>query len=252
LKLARDAADRAGRVAVQYFESRVGSVDKIDKSPVTIADQACEELITRMIHQAFPDDGILGEEGARTVSSSGRRWIIDPIDGTRDFVRRTPFWAIQIALEVMGQIVLGIIHLPLLDGMFHALKGSGCFWNGQRLRASGISSLDRAIVLISGFKDAWSVYHPGRIRYLTENCWTVRAYSGCYDVTMIARGHADLWISGSGMEWDYAPARIIAEECGARFMTLDGNDRIDQNHCIICAPGLEAEVRRVLQMPPGS
>jgi len=116
------------------------------------------------------------------------------------------------------------------------------------VRASAITRLEKAVLTISGFKAAWQQYAAEAVRALTESCWTVRAYSGCYDVTMIARGKADIWLSGSGAVWDYAPARVIAAEAGASFFTRDGSDRIDANHCVITAPGLATEVRRVLGM----
>ena len=105
--------------------------------------------------------------------------------------------------------------------------------------------VSRSIIYSANFKAM-----NGLLAYLTENCWTVRGYSGCYDVTMIARGKADLWLSGSGMPWDYAPAVVIARECGARFITRLGDDRIDAMHCLICTPGLETELRRILEIGP--
>jgi len=205
-------------------------------------------LISRLLSEEFPQDGIVGEEGTAVPSRSGRRWLIDPIDGTRDFVRRLPFWSVQIALQDQGQIVAGIIHLPHCHESIYAALDAGCYCNDTRLHASGISSLDKAILTISGFKDAWKSWTPEQIRYLTENCWTVRAYGGCFDITMIARGKVDIWLSGNGMEWDYAPGVIIARECGARYLTHDGSARIDVGHCVICAPGIEQEVRQVLQI----
>jgi len=215
-------------------------------SPVTVADRESEVLMRRLISDRFPGDGILGEEGTSVLSRTGRRWIIDPIDGTRDFVRRTQFWSIQIALEVDGRVVVEIIQFPCLVETCYATDGAGYFWNGRRIRASEISRVDKAILLISGFRDVWQTWPPEAVRYVTENCWTVRGHSGCYDVAMIARGKADIWLSGNGMQWDYAPAAIIARECGARFITRAGDDRIDVRPCLICVPPLEAELRKIL------
>jgi len=209
-------------------------------------------MIAGQLSDQFPDDGILGEEGAFSESRSGRRWIIDPIDGTRDFVRRTPFWATQIALQDKGSIVLGVIFLPRLQERVHAIVHGGCYWNDSPVRASTTTRLDKSVLCISGFKAAWQEWTAEQIQYLTQNCWTVRAFGGCYDVTMIARGKVDIWLSGNGMEWDYAPARIIADELGAAFLTKDGSGHIDLGHCTICAPGLESEIRRLLKIAPES
>jgi histidinol-phosphatase len=243
------AARQAGRVALQHFHAGAKVEEKADHSPVTDADCESERLICGLLSAAFPEDGILGEEGTARQSRSGRRWLIDPIDGTRDFVRHNSFWSVQIALEDKGKIVLGSIFLPCLNEMLHATVGAGCWWNDSQTRAATTSNLDKAILMLSGLKSIGTVWAPESVRRLMEICWTVRAYGAGYDMIMFARGCADIWLSGSGMEWDYAPARIIAEELGARFLTRDGSGRINAGHCLICPPHLEDELRSILQMP---
>jgi len=243
-------ARRAGELALQYFSEKTSTDEKEDLSPVTIADRECEMLVSRLLSESFPEDGVIGEEGTFKASTSGRRWLIDPIDGTREFVRRSPFWSTMIALQVSNHVVLGIIYFPYLNDMLYAADGQGCYWNNSRTEVSDISSLDKAILLINGFKSVWDAWTPAPVRYLTENCWAVRSYGGCYDMLMLARGKADIWLSGSGKEWDYAPARIVAQECGAEFLTKDGTARINANHCVICVPGLEAILRKILNISP--
>jgi histidinol-phosphatase len=246
IEKALEITRKAGELALRYFAQATPAEEKYDKSPVTLADRECEKLIGRLLQENFAGDGILGEEGTLVPSRSGRRWLIDPIDGTRDFVRRNSFWSVQLALQIDQQVVLGIIHCPCLDEMLYAASGSGCFWNGARVAASDITSVDKSILMVSGFKAAWESWPPEAVRLLTEKCWTVRCYGGCYDVIMLARGKADIWLSGSGMEWDYAPVQIIATECGAQFLTREGNNRIDAKHCVLFAPGIEGEVRNIL------
>jgi histidinol-phosphatase len=240
---------KAGALALEYYERATPAEEKEDASPVTIADRECEKLIMRLIEEDFAEDGVLGEEGALVPSRSGRRWLIDPIDGTRDFVRRNAFWSVQLSLQVGGRVVLGIIYCPCRNETLYASDGSGCFWNGTRVFASDIDRIDKSILMVSGFKAAWNTWPSEGVRFLTENCWTVRCYGGCYDVIMLARGKAEIWLSGSGMEWDYGPAQVIARECGARFLTRSGGDHIDRKHCVVCAPGVETEVRKILGIP---
>jgi len=246
LEAALDIARRAGELALGYFNQETRTEEKEDHSPVTIADRECEKLISRFLADNFPEDGIVGEEGAYKPSVSGRRWLIDPIDGTRDFVRRNSYWSVQIALQAVDRVILGVIHLPCLGETVQAVVGSGCYWNGTRVQGSTIDRLEKAILAVSVFTSVWKKWPPEGVRFLTEKCWAVRAYSGCYDAVMFARGKVDIWLSGSGKEWDYAPVRIIAEECGASFLTKSGENRIDANHCLICAPRLEPELRRIL------
>jgi fructose-1,6-bisphosphatase/inositol monophosphatase family enzyme len=249
LEKALEITRKAGGLALQYFDQATPAEEKEDSSPVTIADRECEKLIARFLQEYFADDGILGEEGSLAASRSGRRWLIDPIDGTRDFVRRNGFWSVQLALQVGSRVELGLIYCPCGEEMVHAVSGSGCFWNGAPVSASKINRIDKSILMVSGFKAAWDTWPPEALRSLTKNCWTVRCYGGCYDVIMLARGKADIWLSGSGMEWDYAPAQVIARECGARYLTSSGGDRIDEKHCVLCAPGIETELRRILEIP---
>ncbi len=249
LRIALEIVRKAGELALQYFDRATPAEEKQDASPVTVADRECEKLITRLLLENFEEDGILGEEGALIPSTSGRRWLIDPIDGTRDFVRRNPFWSVQLALQIENQVVLGIIYCPSLDEILYATRGAGCFWNGTRVWASDVARVDKSILMVSGFRAAWDSWPPDAVRFLTQNCWTVRCYGGCYDVIMFARGKADIWLSGSGMEWDYAPAQVIGAECGAQMLTREGNDRIDAKHCVLCAPGIEQEIRAILGIP---
>lgn len=248
LETALEIAAAAGELALGHFGAPPPVEEKEDASPVTRADRETERRIARMLEERFPLDGILGEEGAVLPSRSGRRWLVDPIDGTKDFVRGSPYWAVQLALEEGDRVRVGVIHCPALDETVHAAAGAGCFRNGTRVAASAVSRLDRSIVTVSGFNAASASWPGEGVRRLLEECWTVRAYGGACNVVMLARGKADVWLSGRGMEWDYAPARVIADECGARFLTRAGDGRIDRAHCVLCAPGVEREVRRVLDI----
>jgi fructose-1,6-bisphosphatase/inositol monophosphatase family enzyme len=247
LKIVRDA----GALALRFFDQSTPAEEKYDASPVTAADRECEKLIRLALLDSFPEDGILGEEGTLIPSQSGRRWLIDPIDGTRDFVRRNSFWSVQLALQIEKQVVLGIIYCPCMNEMLYAVNGYGCYCNDARVSASDISRLDKSILMVSGFKAAWDAWPADALRMLTQNCWTVRCYGGCYDVIMLARGKADIWLSGSGMEWDYAPVQVIARECGAHFLTRQGDDRIDAKHCVVFARGLDREIRNILGISNG-
>ena len=241
LKIAKEA----GALALRLFEQAVPEELKEDLSPVTQADREGEKLIARRLQEAFPDDGICGEEGARAPSKSGRRWLIDPVDGTKDFVRGNPHWAVQIALEIGGYVAAGVIHCPCLEETLHAADGVGCFWNDSPTSASSVTQLEKAVLTVSGFNAAWNSWPEDAIRLLTNKCWTVRCYGGAYNVIMLARGKTDIWLSGRGMEWDYAPAQVVARHIGAHFLTRGGG-RIDEKHSVVCAPGLLEEVRKIL------
>ncbi|MFM8410468.1 MAG: inositol monophosphatase family protein, partial [Alphaproteobacteria bacterium] len=136
LSVAREAVDLAGRFALGHFGREIEVERKADASPVTVADRGAEEILRRHLAQAFPDDGQLGEEHGESPGRSGRRWILDPIDGTQSFVRGVPLWGVLVGLEEEGRCVLGVIGLPALGRTLWAATGQGAFCNGDRIAVS--------------------------------------------------------------------------------------------------------------------
>jgi histidinol phosphatase-like enzyme (inositol monophosphatase family) len=245
LEVATQAAKQAAELALRYQPGIVAE-RKPDNSPVTKADRECERLIARILTEAFPDDGLLGEEGARAASRSGRRWIIDPIDGTRDYVRGNPLWANLIALEEADEVVAGVVNLPGLGFTYTACRGSGAFRNGSPIRASSKTSVNESVLCFNGF-DKLECF-PSRDKLLAwmAQFWSVRGLGGAPDAMMVAAGQAEIWIEPSASPWDFAPLKVILEEAGARYLNFDGGSSIYAGNCIGCAPGMEHEVRRFL------
>jgi histidinol phosphatase-like enzyme (inositol monophosphatase family) len=242
LEFACRAAAASADLALRMQPSIVAQ-EKQDGSPVTQADQECERLIARTIEETFPEDGIVGEEGTRKISSSGRRWIVDPIDGTRDFIRGNQFWAVLIALEAHGEPRVGVAHLPLIGNTYFGVSGGGAFRDGAPIRASGVDRLDRAVVCPNGMQGMVTErYGPELLSWLAR-CWAVRSLGGCLDAMMVASGRADAYFERKAEIWDLAPLRVILEEAGAVFLAPDGSNRIDGGSAAACAPGIEAEVR---------
>lgn len=244
---ARSAAVEAGGIAVRLQTSGLGVETKADLSPVTSADKACEAAIAARLAEAFPGDGILGEEGAFVESLSGRRWIVDPIDGTRDFLRGNRFWATLIGLEQDGEVVAGVAYFPALNDMYFAARGLGSFRNDARIRASDIGDPAQAVFCLNGIQNLPT--HPQRDRILawSARCWAVRSVGGAVDAMLVCSGAAEVWLEPSAKAWDLAPLKVIAEEAGARFFNLDGGSSIHGGDCVICAPGLEAAFRAALE-----
>src|ERR1035437_2822692 len=149
IETARRIADLSAKLALRHQKAGISAENKPDDSPVTIADKECEQLIAKMLEQSFPDDGILGEEGSRKESKSGRRWIVDPIDGTRDFVRGNPLWSVLIALEAQGEVQAGVVHLPLMGSTCWGARGGGSFRNDVRLRVSSIDKPEHAVISLN-------------------------------------------------------------------------------------------------------
>jgi len=243
IEVARQAAERAAALALRHQAAGLQPETKPDDSPVTIADRECERLIARMLEEAFPDDGMLGEEGARKDSASGRRWIIDPIDGTRDFVRGNPLWGVLIGLEEAGEIQAGVVHLPLLGSTCWAARGSGAFRNDIRLNVSAITDCRSAVLSLNGLnrmRDA--AFSNGLIEWASA-FWAIRSLGGTPDAMMVAAGQMDAWIEPKVAPWDLAAPQVILEEAGAVFFDLSGVRTIYGGSAIACTPGLEATMR---------
>jgi len=246
LETGRSLAQRAGAIALRYFRTGIGFDAKSDGSPVTRADRECEQFLAGELERVFPDDGLLGEEGAEKLSRSGRRWIVDPIDGTRDFVRGNPAWANLIALEADGEVVAGFACLPALGDLFSASRGGGAFVNGARIHASAIARTAEAVLCMDALTSAARQPFAGKLLDWMQSFWAVRSMGGCLDAMMVARGQAEVWIETAGKPWDFAPLKIIAEEAGARYFDFAGKPTIYSGSCVICAPGLEKAVRRFI------
>lgn len=219
---------------------------KADLSPVTIADRESERLISGILAEAFPEDGLLGEEGGGKPSSSGRRWIVDPIDGTRDFLRGLPYWAVLIALESGDGVDLGVCHFPALNVTYHAARGNGAWRNDTRIRISEIAEPSQAVLCVSELNEMEDFAFAPRLVEWVKRFWAVRNYSSCRDAMLVAAGQAEVSIQASGKPWDFAAPRIVAEEAGAVFFNFDGRASIYGGNGVITVPALAAGVRQFL------
>jgi histidinol phosphatase-like enzyme (inositol monophosphatase family) len=243
IEAARKAAVRSAALALRHQSAGIQAESKPDDSPVTIADRECERLIAGMLEDAFPDDGLLGEEGARKESKSGRRWIIDPIDGTRDFVRGNPLWSVLIGLEEHDEIVAGVVHLPLLSQTCWASRGGGAFRNDTRMRVSSIDDPRLAVLSVNSLNRIGGMPFAERLIEWAGQFWACRCLGGTPDAMMLAAGELDAWIEPKVAAWDLAAVQVIIEEAGAKFFAFNGVRSIHEGNAIACTTGLERELR---------
>ena len=234
-------------MALDYQRRGVTAEQKKDESPVTAADRACEKLIVERLAREFPDDGVLGEEGANRPGSSGRKWIIDPIDGTRDFVRGIPLWAVLIGLEQDGEVVAGAAHSPRQGLLLWAVKGEGA-WSGEsRLRVSNQSDPGQSVLSFNGFNKAGVSRLAPRLLPWVQRFWAVRGLGGAVDAMLVAQGQADVWIEPNAQPWDLAPFKVIIEEAGGKFASFDGKNTIYGGNAYACVPDLEPYVHELVR-----
>ncbi|MBV9611892.1 MAG: hypothetical protein JO091_05440 [Acidobacteriaceae bacterium] len=247
LELARLLVQEAGSLALDFQRRGVTAERKPDQSPVTAADRACEQLIVEHIAREFPEDGILGEEGAHRESRNGRKWIIDPIDGTKDFVRGIPLWAVLIALEQHGEIVAGAAHSPRQGLLLSAARRSGAWANDAPIHVSDKSDPAGAVLAFNGFNKEEIRPFSARLLPWMLRFWAVRSLGGALDAMLVAQGQADVWIEPSAKPWDFAPLKIIVEEAGGVFRSFSGENTIYAGNAYACTPGLERYVQSLLK-----
>lgn len=238
LDIARRAARRAGEAALQYWREGVTAETKADDSPVTVADRESERIIVEMLAEAFPGDGFLGEEGTNQVSTTGRRWIIDPVDGTRDFVRGSRMWAVQMAIEEGEEIVAGVCHFPALDETYYAARGAGAFLNDRPIHVSAIADPALAVLCVNDIGELHRHPFGGDFLEWVSRFWSMRNPGGSPDAMMVASGRAEAWIEPRCKAWDLAPHKVITEEAGGVFRNFDGGSSIYGGNCITSNPHL--------------
>ncbi|MBX9769882.1 MAG: hypothetical protein K2X29_00840 [Candidatus Obscuribacterales bacterium] len=253
LSFALKVVERAGKVALRYFHDGVATEMKSDNTPVTVADKEVEEIIRMAIATEFPDDEILGEESCSGLpmpgsrASHGRRWIVDPIDGTYNFARGVPIFSTMLALEVDGDIKLGIIHNPVGDGdTFWAEIGAGAYKNGSQLHVSKISSLEESQFNFGSPKRILSRGLWNGFTKLVSNTYRQRGFGDYLSFAHLLEGKAELALEVGLKPWDLAAVKIIAQESGGRYYDLNGGESIYTGDCLITNGSLDDLPLKVL------
>ncbi len=237
LALALELADLADAITMRRY--RAGDLvieSKPDMTPVTESDRAVELALRERLAAVRPHDAVIGEEygsaaaagGVRTGSGEGRGrgWIIDPIDGTKSYVRGMPTWSTLIALEVDGQIATGVVSMPALGRRWWASRGTGAFADGTPIHVSAVASLAEAQLAWSGIEDWDAVGRLDAIIGLARACWRTRGVGDAWQYMLVAEGAAEIALDPAVEIWDLAPIKVIVEEAGGRFTDFNGIDRI--------------------------
>lgn len=238
LELARVVAREAGAITLEYFRQDNYAVElKRDHSPVTIADRRAEEHLRRRIAEAFASDGILGEELGEQSGTSGYRWILDPIDGTKSFISGVPLYGTLIGVELEGRSVVGVIRVPALDEMVSAAVGQGAW--AQRgesplvpARVSSATRLADSLFCTSEVRNFGKTGRHAAYEQLDAACRLARTWGDCYGYLLVATGRAELMVDPQMNVWDCAALQPILEEAGGSFTDWQGNATIHAGESI--------------------
>ena len=237
LHVALEAARAAGKISRDYYAGNFTVETKADMTPVTQADVECEVAIRGTILGRFPDHGIYGEEMGRTQGDAEYLWLVDPIDGTKGFVRQYPFFSTQIALMHNGEIVLGVSSAPMMKELAWAEKGVGAFLHGERLAVSDIDDPQRASISTGNLKSLANSDGWGKLGEIVAAADRIRGYGDFYHYHLLAAGKIEVVIESDVNILDIAALSVLVTEAGGVFTDLNGNP-----------PGLAT--RSVLAAPP--
>jgi histidinol-phosphatase len=249
LKAVAEVAALAGAEAHKHFGRALAVESKSDGSPVTRADREAELAARVWIEARFPDDGILGEEFGETRPGASRRWLVDPVDGTRAFVKGVPLWGTLVAVVEGGHVLAGAAEYPALQQRIAAARGAGCWWNGARCAVSDVTTVSGATVLAT---DAGFRRTPGRGQLWHElalQAADARTWGDCYGYLMVATGRAELMTDGRLSPWDAAAFHVIVEEAGGVFTYWRGHATAFGDGAIATNAALARELRDLLGVP---
>jgi histidinol-phosphatase len=245
LAFALELADMADSMSLPRFRDRDLVVEsKPDLTPVTEVDRGVEQAIRDRIGRERPGEVVLGEEFGAEEGSV--RWIVDPIDGTKSFVRGIPAWGTLIALEREGELVLGVASAPALGRRWWAVRGEGAFADGKPIRVSGITRLEDAQLCYTSFK-AWE--EAGLLEpflALGRRCWRTRGFGDFWQYALVAEGSAEIALEPSLAPWDIAAVKVIVQEAGGRFTDLGGDARFARGSGVATNGLLHDEVLAIL------
>lgn len=216
------AARQAEKAIMRHYGKKEHIKIKPNKSLVATADLEANKAIIKVIKNNFPSHSILSEETGFEDNKSDFKWVIDPIDGTHNFLRKIPIFGTSIALEYKNEVVLGVLHFPVLKLTAFAQNGRGAFLNGKRIKVSGKKSLDHSFLLIE-FSYAGREEKIGFLKKLTGKTIDIRNFgSAVHSLMLVASGICDAYMVLSTNEWDVAAGFLLVEEAGGRVTGLDG------------------------------
>ena len=243
---AAELARLTGNIALRHYRSNLVVETKTDGSPVTIADRAAEMAAREWVQRYFPHDGLLGEEFGEERRGARRRWVVDPIDGTKSFVRGTPLWGSLVALCEGERVLAGAAYFPAVGELIAAAPGAGCWWNGSRCTVSSIDDLASATVLTTddrfrerpGCRAAWD--------RIADRAAISRTWGDCFGYLLVATGRAEVMLDAVMSPWDAAALQPIIEEAGGVFTDWASQSTAFGGSTVATNKALAATVRSLL------
>lgn len=239
---ARSAVAQAGKLAWEHFTRGVAVELKSDRTPVTVADREVEDLLRNALGSQFADDGFYGEEFGDQPGTSGFRWIIDPIDATKNFIRGIPLFATLVGLEFAGVMVAGFVSVPAFDDVYHAVRGAGAYKNDRPLRVSTVARLEAAYLAYSSLEYFDKTGTTAAYLDIARHVAWSRGFGDFYGHLLVAEGSIDAMIEPVISPWDIAALKPIVEEAGGKLTDWFGSDTIYGQGCITSNAAIHRQI----------
>ena len=243
LEFTTQTAYLAGKLTLEFFQSDLKVEYKSDQSPVTVADRKSEEFIRKQIAAKYPGHAITGEEfGMAGDEAASHRWFIDPIDGTKSFVRGVPLYAVLIGLEIEGTIQVGAAYFPALDDMLSAARGEGCWWNGRQAHVSQVRKLQDGVVAYTDLENFEAYDRLEAWKRIQKAAYYRAGWGDAYGYALVATGRAELMLDPVMNTWDCGPFPPIIKEAGGYFGDWQGHETIYAGEALATTATLLPEV----------
>ena len=223
LKVALEAVKKAEEVIMKYYSGKIKVKLKSDQTPLTLADTEAEKVIIETIKGRFPEHGFLGEESGNNKTRSEYHWLVDPIDGTKNYVRKIPVFGTQLALMKGNEVILGVSNAPALKELVYAERGSGSFLNGEPIHVSKVSDISKAMICYGGLKHFIKKGFSSNLLELINTASRDRSFGDFYMYHLVASGRADAVVEAAIAIWDVAALELIIEEAGGKMTDMRGN-----------------------------
>ncbi len=245
LDVAIQAAKAGGQVAYSYFKNIPKVSYKADHSPFTKADIEAEKAMRKIITKNFPDHEIIGEESGSNRKKNTYHWVIDPIDGTRSFIRDIPQWCVLVSVMKDNKPIIGVSYYPNQNDLFTAQKGKGTFFNGKRTRVSKIKNLEEASISYYNVKHFARLKKTQNLVKLCQKSFYTMSYSP-FGINYLLQGKIDAYICAHGLIWDFAAPSILTTEAGGKFSDFAGRNSLTSDVAVFSNGAIHNQILKIL------
>jgi histidinol-phosphatase len=246
LRTARAAVEAASHAALRHWRRTLRVEHKADRSPVTAADREAEAAVLEVVRRRWPHDAVLAEESGAMPGTTGRRWIVDPLDGTRGFARGGTFWGPLVAVEREGTVLAGAMAMPALGETYWAARGTGAFRDGHALWVTDQGRWSEAILSLGELPHLLRGPWAPAVGTLIQSAGQARCYGDLAACALLLNGRADVWLESGVAPWDLAPLQVLVEEAGGRCTDFAGARGLASGQALAAGPALHAHALAVL------